>query len=229
MENTEPAQAICYLCGKTVVGPAAQDHVPPRQFYSKEIRKLHNPNLRTLPTHSACNRAYQLDEEYFIHSMAPLVLESYAGKSVLRELLSQYKKNRNRKLNQKILNEFEECPSGLYLPGDKVVKRMDAERIWRVVWKILRGLFYYEHQRFLPEDTSRRFKVVSPGYKPPDEFFLIPDDPICGQYPGVFDYKYRVFPEINNGHLWAMLFWDRLILLTIFHDPNCGCAVCKKS
>jgi hypothetical protein len=106
---------------------------------------------------------------------------------------------------------------------------MDAGRIWRVVWKILRGLFYYEYKRFLPEDIPRRFKVVSPGYKPPDEFFLIPDDPIRGQYPGVFDYKYRVFPEINNGHLWAMLLWDRLIMLAIFHDPNCECAVCKES
>ena len=222
------AGQLCYLCGKTIDGRSSKDHVPPRQFYSKEVRKLHSPNLRTLPTHPECNSSYQLDEEYFIHSMAPLVHESYAGKSVLRELLAQYEEDRNRSLSKKILREFEERPSGLYLPPNRVLKRMEPDRIWRVVWKLVRGLFFYEHQRILAENTPRTIKVVSPGEKPPDVFFLIPDNQILGQYPGVFDYKFRVFPEMNNAHLWAMLFWDRLIMLTVFHDPNCDCEVCSE-
>jgi len=224
--NAKPA---CYLCGQPIEGTVSKDHVPPRQLYSKEIRKLHKPNLRTLPTHAKCNRSYQLDEEYFIHSLAPLVLESYAGKSVLRELLAQYRQSRNQKLSKKILSEFEERPSGLYLPSNKVVKRIVPERIWRVIWKIVRGLFYFEHNRVLPDNTPRLFKVVSPGDKPPEEFYFISNYPIRGQYPGVFDYKYRVFPEAKNSHLWAMLFWDRLIMLAVFHDPDCDCAKCNET
>ena len=203
--------------------------MPPRQFYSKEIRKLHSPNLRTLPTHPACNRAYQLDEEYFIHTMAPMVMESYSGKSVLRELLAQYKNKRNAKLSKKILSEFEERPSGLILPQGKVIKRIDPERVWRIVWKIIRGLFFFEHKRVLPQDTPRSFKLVSPGEKPPPEFYFIPDDIVRGQYPGVFDYKYRTFPEVMSVHLWTMLFWDRLILLAVFHDPACTCEKCNET
>ena len=93
----------------------------------------------------------------------------------------------------------------------------------------MRGLFFYEHQRVLSEDAPRTFKLVHPGEKPPDVFFSIPDDQILGQYPGVFDYKFRVFPEIDNSHLWAMLFWNRLILLTAFHDPDCECEVCSEA
>ena len=219
----------CYLCGDSIIGRASSDHVPPRQFYSKEIRTLHNPNLLTLPTHAPCNRAYQLDEEYFIHTMVPMVLESYAGKSVLRELLAQYQSNRNVKLSRSVLKEFDEKPSGLILPKGKIVKRIDPERTWRVVWKIIRGLFYFEYKRILPEKTPRSFKVVPPGEKPPTEFFFIPDDNIRGQYPGVFDYKFRQFPEVKGVHLWAMLLWDRLILLSVFHDPECNCSRCNET
>ena len=221
MRKPSESKPVCYLCGQTIEGDVSADHMPPRQFYSKEIRKLHGPNLRTLPTHLECNHSYQLDEEYFIHSLAPLALESYAGKSIFRELLSQYERNRNTVLSKKVLNEFEERPSGLYLPSNKVVKRIDPDRIWRGAWKIIRGLFYYEHNRILPENTRHLFKVVSPGEKPPEEFSFIPDVPIRGQYPGVFDYKYRIFPDMKNSHLWALLLWDCIIILSFFDDPEC--------
>ena len=87
--SSERRKPVCYLCGETIEKESSKDHVPPRQFYSAEIRNLHSPNLRTIPTHLSCNRAYQLDEEYFIHSIAPLVQKSYAGKSVLRALDEQ--------------------------------------------------------------------------------------------------------------------------------------------
>lgn len=220
---------VCYLCGEVIDKEFSRDHVPPRQFYSAEIRKLHSPNLQTMPTHISCNNAYQRDEEYFIHSIAPLVQESYAGKSVLRELTNQYKSDRNSNLAQKILGEFEQQPSGIILPPGKIVKRLDPDRIWRVVWKITRGLFYHEHGKLLREDTPKTFSIVAPGERPPDEFFLIPDDNVRGQYPGVLDYKYRVFPEMNNMHFWALLLWDQLIMMVVFHDPNCECETCVKT
>jgi len=220
---------VCYLCGKLIENNISYDHVPPRQIYSQEIRRLHNPNLLTLPTHASCNHDYQLDEEYFIHSLAPLAIDSYSGKSMQRELLAQYKDGRNVKLSKKILSEFEERPSGLYLPIGKVAKRIDPDRFWRVVWKIVRGLFFHEYNRVLSENTPKSFKIVSPGDKPPEEFFFIPDEPIRGQYPGVFDYRYKTFTEVNKCHLWAMIFWDRLIMITIFHDPDCMCEICVET
>lgn len=100
------------------------------------------------------------------------------------------------------------------------MKRIDPDRFWRVVSKILRGLFFIENGRVLPETSPRNFKVVSPGENPPPEFALLADEPERGQYPGVFDYKFRDFPDWNGLQLWAMLFWDSLIVLIWFQDPR---------
>src|SRR3972149_9929406 len=126
---------ICYLCGRPLDNDIDNDHVPPRQFYSKEIRGANNPNLLILRTHRACNSSYQSDEEYFIHTFAPLVMDTFAGNSISRELFEQYRKGRNIPLSRKVLSEFQKYPSGLYLPNGKVIKRFDPSRVWRVVWK----------------------------------------------------------------------------------------------
>jgi hypothetical protein len=220
---------ICYLCGSPLDAAVEEidvDHVPPRQFYSKELRSKEKLNLFTLPTHRKCNRKYQADEEYFIHTFAPLVMDTYSGRSILKELLKQYRTGRNVRLNRKVLAEFQKRPSGLYLPPGKVVKRFDSKRVRRVVWKITRGLFFYENGRFLPEDTPRAYKIVSPGEKPPDEFFLIPES-TRGKYPGIFAYRFMKMDDIDF-HIWAILFWDKIITLVYFHDPDCTCDGCRK-
>lgn len=39
---------ICYFCGQKLKENIGDDHTPPKQFYAKNIRKIHNPNLLTL-------------------------------------------------------------------------------------------------------------------------------------------------------------------------------------
>ena len=219
---------ICYLCGNVLEEDIDRDHVPPKQFYAKNLRKKHSPNLFTLPVHSACNKSYQKDEDYFVHSIAPLTKGSYSGNGIWNDISHQFEKSRGQRIGQMILKEFEDRPSGLYLPRGKVVKTFDAERVWRVVWKIVRGLFYKEFTRFLPENTPKVFKLVSVGDKPPPEFESVRNTPSKGQYPNVFDYKYIVVPELENFHFWAMLFWDRLVKMVAFHDPECQCEICSK-
>ena len=218
---------ICYLCGHDLSGDIDRDHVPPEQFYAKELRKMHGPNLLTLPVHSACNKSYQKDEDYFVNSIAPLTMESYSGKEIWKDITQRFGRPQGFRLGQMISTEFDDRPSGLYLPRGKVVKRFNADRVWRVVWKIVRGLFFKEHGRFLPENTLITYrKVISVGEQPPPEFDVVRNTPSRGQYPGVFDYKYVVEPRLDNFTLWAMLFWDRLIKMIGFHDPECQCDSC---
>jgi hypothetical protein len=66
------AHDVCYLCGLELVEPIDLDHVSPRQFYAPEVRKTHNPQLRTIPVHAECNKAFQKDEDYFVHTITPL-------------------------------------------------------------------------------------------------------------------------------------------------------------
>jgi hypothetical protein len=221
--------AICYLCGQPLQGEIDDDHVPPKQFYAKSLRKLHNPDdLLTLPVHKSCNISYQKDEDYFVHSIAPLAMESYPGKAIFEDISNQFKRPQGKRIGEMIRKEFDDRPSGLILPAGKVVKRFSGDRIWRVVWKIVRGLFFHEYGRFLPENTPRVFDNVSVGDRPPEKFVPILASPPRGKYPAVFDYKFICVPELNNFHAWAMLFWDRLIKFACFHDPNCQCDLCTK-
>ncbi len=217
----------CYLCGQKLDVSIDDDHVPPRQFYAKSIRKIHALNLFTLPVHKSCNRSYQKDEDYFVHSLAPLAMHSYSGNAIWADISNQFKRPQGKTIRQMIRKEFDRRPSGIILPRGKVLKRFNGKRIWRVVWKITRGLFFKEKSQFLPEDTPRLFKIISVDEKPPPEFAYVRDIPSRGQYPGVFDYKYADIAEFNNFHFWAMLFWDKIIMLIAFHDPECPCHKCK--
>lgn len=219
---------LCYLCGFELGEDIDRDHVPPKQFYAKSLRKLHRPNLFTLPVHAKCNKSYQKDEDYFVHSIAPLAKGSYSGDGIWNDIAKRLQRPQGQIMGRMVLREFEKRPSGLYLPDDKVIKRFNGKRVKRVVWKIIRGLFYKEYARFLPEETPRLFKFVSVGEKPPPEFQLVRNSQSKGEYPNVFDYKYIVVSECNNFHLWAMLFWDKLINLVAFHDPDCKCTTCGK-
>jgi len=217
---------ICYLCGKEITNGPSYDHVPPKQFYAKLIRKNNNLNLLTLPTHKECNKSYQHDEDYFIHSVGPLAVESHTGKALWKDISNQFDREQGRRIQENIYKEFESNPSGLILPNNKVIKRFDPLRVWRIVWKIARGLFFKEYARILPENTPKTFKIFSPEENIP-EFPFVRNTPSKGDYPGVFDYKYICVKELNKFHVWAMLFWDKLIFITAFHDPECPCDICK--
>lgn len=217
---------ICYLCGEGLSEHVSADHVPMKQLFSKEIRRQRNPDLLTLDTHPDCNHAYQMDEEYFIHTFAPVVMDSLAGESTLRELIDKYHLGKRVRLSLQILDEFEDRPSGLHLPEGRVLKRLDGKRINRVLWKIIRGLFFHEAGRFLPHDTPRTIILSAPGEKPPNVFFELAGGQDKGEQGDVFNYRYRQFPDISNSHLLGMLFWNRIIVTAVFHDPECECDKC---
>ena len=224
---------ICYLCGQSLAAASHNDdHVPPRHLYSREIRSTQNlSHLLTLPTHTKCNSSFHLDEQYFIHTFIPLAVGSVAATSLWSEIRGQYVRGKNIPLRKRALAEFDERPSGLVLPYGKVIKRFDPQRVWRVVWKITRGLFFHKLALFLPEDTPRGFAISGPDEEPPRWFPVVGSQPSQGQYPRVFDYKYTTldYPApLELIHIWAMLFWDRLITVTYFHAPSCKCEQCKR-
>lgn len=228
MANPEPP-TLCYLCGEPLAAPTSVDHVPPKQLYPKVIRKRHGPNLRTIEVHDACNKSLQLDEDYFVNTLAPFARGSYAGTALLQEVFEKYAAGKKQKLVGKVLNEFQQAPGGILLPPGLVAKRFEGTRLHRIAWKIVRGLYFHEFGEVLPEKTPNSLEIFPPD-KPPSETFLngLMDAQSRGQYPGVFDYKYVTVPTLNDFHYWGMLLWDRLILTMAFHNPACKCDHCAK-
>jgi len=210
-------------------GDIARDHVPPKQIYAQEIRKRHDLNLFRLPVHKPCNESYQKDEEYFVATVTPVVGDTYAGRALWNDARKKWARPEGERLGQMIINEFDR----IVLPGGIASKRFDAVRVRRVIWKITRGLFFKQQKRFLPEEKPKHISVTSRLEKPDQELgyvlAYVTRTKSKGRYPGVFDYKYADIPEGEERHrwLWAMLFWDSLISLTIFHDPVCTCLECE--
>ena len=218
----------CYLCGKAVERDFSRDHVPPKQLYEEGLRRKYSPNLFWLPVHKACNKSYQHDEDYFVYSLMPLARGSNTGDSLRMKILEDCKKHPEQAaLLRKIVNEFERQPSGLILPDGLLVKRFDGDRILRVAWKIVRGLYFSHFSTFVPDDVPKGCELIPPDQKPSDNFFRIfSSEQNYGRHPAVFDYTFKSFPEFHNLNYWAMLLWDRLIMIVKFQFPACSCPEC---
>jgi hypothetical protein len=113
-----------------------------------------------------------------------------------------------------------------------VIKRFNGQRIQRIAWKIVRGLYFHHHERVLPENHTTWVSLTPPGEQPPEHFvrfMQLPENDPRGRYPAIFDYRSQNFTEAPpaNLHYWAFLIWDRIILTVLFHDPDCGCERCN--
>jgi hypothetical protein len=144
-------------------------------------------------------------------------------------VLEDYRAGKQVPLTRRVLGEFEPSPSGLLLPGGKVVKRFDGERIKRVIWKMVRGLHFHHTGEILPERWSAvGVQLFTLDQQPPEDVIeFAGTHPSHGTYQGVFDYKFDKYPESNNLHYWLLLLWDRIIFRVTFHDPACSCERCE--
>ena len=214
---------VCYLCGYVLdeeLDEIDKDHVPPRQFYPKKIRQQEKINLLTIPVHRGCNSSYQKDEDYFYNAIGPLAGDSPCGKLVLEDLTRSFGRPQGKRLGESVLREFDNRYSGLYLPEGKVAKYYDGKRVRRVLWKIIRGLFYKEYDRYLPEGTKYDIELIDDPNSVSDQLCFLRCQRSMGIYPPVFDYRYRSFPEKDNFHLWLFLFWQKILVLAKFLDPD---------
>lgn len=230
------AKLLCYLCGKEIEQQdLSADHVPPRQFYAASLRKKFKlDKIETIPSHTSCNKSYQNDEDYFVNTLGPVVMNSSrSGRALWEDIKKNLQREggKGRILGKKVSKEFiDRTDAGIILPGELMLKKFEGNRVWRVVWKIVRGLFYKEYKIILPDNTIRVFDLLQPEIKhSPEEFRYVRDTPSRGIYGEVFDYKYIMVKELNNFHYWAFLLWDKIIMTIAFHDPDCICKQCKVS
>jgi len=173
-----------------------------QQLFAPKIRRKYNVSqLITLDAHQACNSAYQDDEDYFVRTLTPFARGSEAGNAIYAKVLGDFRTGKQVPLTKMVLEEFDPNPSGLLLPGGKVVKRFQGERLRRVAWKIVRGLHFYHNNEVLPENWKSVGVQIYAGETPrPDDVrCFVAITPSRGTYPGAL--------------------WDRIIVGVTFHDP----------
>ena len=109
--------------------------------------------------------------------------------------------------------------------GGRVIKRIQGERVSRVLWKLVRGLYFHEKKVVLPEDTPRTMEIIEPeraretaGANPVWEKVKAQEP--RGSYGGVFEYKYFVGDvDGKKLHVWGMILWDKIMIFVAHHDP----------
>src|SRR5262245_17531744 len=69
---------------------------------------------------------------------------SESGNAIYAKVLNDYRVGKEVLLTRKVLREFDPTPGGLILPGGKVVKRFESERLRRVAWKMVWGLHFHQ-------------------------------------------------------------------------------------
>jgi hypothetical protein len=219
---------VCYLCGNTIESKLnndpmglSMDHVPPKQFYLKQIRERENLNLQLAPSHKKCNEDYKLDGEYFYHSLYPIVADNNPkmGNIFLQDMKRRSQKPQTPAMVREILSmKFTTTEGGIHLPKGKVGIYRDELRLQRVAAKIVRGILFLSTGRYFEykQIIDMRFCINESELI---ELYRIAwqTSPISGVYPNVFSYKHFF---LDGFHYLSMVFWGAFMVCATIEETT---------
>jgi hypothetical protein len=220
--------AICCLCGQEILSSPAStldelsmDHVPPRQFYPKELRRTQELNLWVVPTHRRCNESYRKDEEYFYHAMAAVVKTNNGtmGQTVFSDLARRKHRPQTPAMMRNILKTFKTVTDGgIQLPHNVVQFSVDQIRCERVILKIAQGLLFKDLGYFVPVENCKDIRFCVTESDVP-EFYALSWQGAEQKTvePSVFSFK-RL--EFDGMQLISMLFWEAFMFCCVFENVS---------
>lgn len=217
---------VCYLCGESIEDSPedtglelSRDHVPPRQFYPKAIRQQEDLNLELVPSHKECNQDYRKDEEYFYHSLYPLVAENNPsmGQVILQDLGRRTHKPQTPAMIRNILkNVSGVTQGGIHLPPGKIVFNLDEFRLQRIAIKIARGVLALNNIVYISESNCFDLRFCEDESEVIELYRLLWEaSPVYAVYQRVFSHKYFY---LDNVHYLCLLFWESFMYCLCFKE-----------
>ena len=206
---TEEKNPTCYVCVQP--GADTDDHLIPRALFLSP----RPTNLVTLPAHHACHKSHSEDYARAILAgmsagspIAAKIMALYVRPSLLRSDLKGTKLRRD--LIRTLIRRIElHSPEGLilgYAPG----VQFDRARVYPMLTKIVRGLYYRHVGRFLP--TGARF---SWGLNEPLEgrqAAMFEQSAAGLSYTGTFECRYAVGSDATGeGSVWWLRFYEGVV------------------
>jgi len=201
------------------------DHAPPRNIFPKPRPS----DLITVPACLNCNASTSKDEEYF---RLKLCLGEQVGDNaaarknratIFRSLERPQAAGLRRSLVSDIRTVQVRTPAGIYL-GRRLAFDVDIERIFRVVEKTVRGLFFNETgQRLHPGYEVRVHSDDTLRDEPAEvleewrQTIIIPlahkTAKVIGN--GTFSYRFHVTGEDPFLSVWALTFYSKVSFLCL--------------
>jgi hypothetical protein len=218
----------CAYCGS--FDDLTDDHVPPKNLFPPPRPQ----NLITVYACKKCHAPTNKDDEYFRQVVC---ISEQAGdhpdaqrniQKVLRSLQNPKAPGLKKSFFSSLKNVWLKSPGGLFL-GRGVAYTVDTQRIFRVVERTVRGLFFYETGRRIPDgcevvvhcnDTLVTF--------PPDvletltEQFLIPLAQATQKVIGddVFSYRFLFAADDPSTSAWALTFYKTVPFFALVARRN---------
>jgi hypothetical protein len=220
-------QTKCVYCA--VRDAETWDHVPPRNIFPPPRPS----NLITVPSCVECNTGSSRDDEYFRYVLsmsdatgsnpqAALARES-STRSLLRPEANGY-----RRAMMALTQPIEiRSPTGIIL-GTRLGYQVQYERIFRVVRRVVRGLFFHiagypltsEYQPLVHSKDT----ITNLDQEAQDEFQSNIIHPLWALSPtviseGTFSYRCRFFEEDPHFSAWGLSFYDTFDFLALTGPP----------
>ncbi len=219
----------CVYCG--LWKETTRDHVPPKALFPKPRPQ----QMITVPACVACHGVTTGDDEYFrlMLSMSDKTGENPALATVREAALRSLTKPEARGLLdsfRKWIHDVEvQSPSGLYL-GQRMCYDVNLHRLYRVVARIVRGLFSIETGGIIsPAATVEVYsdeRLSQDRREVVDEFVKTIAVPLSKQpakviQEGVFSYRYQL-TEMPEASAWALVFYGSIpfLVLTLPKSAN---------
>jgi hypothetical protein len=194
----------CYICAEA--GADSRDHVLPESFFPKP----RPDNLITLPAHYSCHN--RLSEEYvrailagFADSNPAMQLNDGAAGRALRRN-EPLKRDLRRSMIKRVKVR---SPAGLIL-GHAPGFRLDTDRFYPLLEKIIRGLYMHHRNKMLPRNVRFNWAIDEPLVGGMAELFRIAA--IGRGFPGVMQYRYGVAADESVVMtIWWLQFYGRTL------------------
>jgi hypothetical protein len=222
MPKTTPSYPkACAYCGSRE--NLTDDHVPPRNVFPKP----RPGNLITVPACEKCNKSTSKDEEYF---RLKLCLSEQVGnnpdarrnrEAIFRSLERPEATLFKRSFLSDMRSIQLRTPAGIYL-GRRLAFDVDLSRIFRVVEKSIKGLFFYEtghrlHPLYEVDIQSNETLNEYPleVLKEWKQTILLPlahlSPKTIGE--GIFAYRFHITEEDPFVSAWLLTFYEQVSFL----------------
>lgn len=198
---------ICFICGMPRAD--SRDHVIPACLFAPPLPD----NLLTLPAHHKCHN--QLQEEYFRSIAAGLGSESSKTANVLWEGKVARSIQRNSPLQGSLRTSLLRkvdlvSPGGIWL-GTAPGIRVDRDRFYPTLEKIVRGLYQHHTGRYLPVDATFNWAINEPLEGERLKLFQLSTQGIS--YPDVFECRFGVAADDKiEISVWWLNFYSGLVM-----------------
>jgi hypothetical protein len=155
---------LCYICVKAIpTGEGDREDVVPKGLFNPEDRQ----NLIKFPAHRRCNRSLSKDDEYFRLCMTAAASHDAKAKKLWRgPVMRGFHRPESQRFKTSVLKKVIpvdiRSEAGLYL-GTGEAMLQDAQRIYKVVNRIVRGLYVHRTGEILPADWPISSDLMNPA------------------------------------------------------------------